>query len=224
MVLLFLKFFYRRYKDKIMHKIFHRPIIMPWMTYREVAIIEEVLKKLKPKKCLEWGTGYSTLVLSSFVRKSKSWISIEHDIAWAAKIKNINRKSNVAIYCIPPNNFPWTDEYGDGNFYDLKDYVEFPSRFMPFDFILIDGRARKDCLIKAYDMLSKEGIVILHDAQREYYHQPLKLYKYQLFLQEHMGRMIWIGSKGIDINKMINLNKYIKLERIFNKITKSSLN
>lgn len=221
MMLLFLKFFYRHWENKIAHKFFHKSILIPWMTYREAAIIEEVLRKLKPKKCLEWGAGYSTLVLSSFIRRSASWIAIEHDTAWAEKIKSINRRSKVAVYSVPPNHFPWTDEHGDGNFSDLKDYIEFPARFAPFDFILLDGRARRECLAKAHAIISKEGLVILHDAQREYYHPLFKLYKYQLLLRDYAGRIIWMGSKEIDVNKMLDFNKFcVNLDKAFNKLKK----
>jgi len=196
---------------------------MPWMTYTEVVLIEELLKNLKPKKCLEWGAGYGTLLFPSFINKKASWISIEHNIDWAEKIKKLNKNSNVAIYCVLPNHFPWTDEYEDGNFSDLRDYVEFPAKLAPFDFILVDGRARKDCLEKAYDIIGKEGLVILHDAQREHYREPLKLYKHQIFLQDYAGRAVWIGSKELSINKMFDFDKYIKLDRIFNRINNSCL-
>jgi hypothetical protein len=133
----------------------------PWMLDREIQIIEEVLRKLKPKKCLEWGSGYSTLFFPKRVRGITKWISIDHDKDWFTKIYEQNDSSNIELYHVPPNNFPWTDENNDGSVSDLRDYIDFPERFGKFDFILVDGRARKQCLIKAREIINDKGIVVL---------------------------------------------------------------
>jgi len=52
---------YREYKDKIVETVIKRRITKPWMKYREIEIIEEILKNLQPQRVLEWGAGYSTL-------------------------------------------------------------------------------------------------------------------------------------------------------------------
>ena len=50
------------------------------------------------------------------------------------------------IKYIPPNNYPWSDNNNDGSYEDLIDYIEFPDNHTPYDFILIDGRARLECI------------------------------------------------------------------------------
>jgi hypothetical protein len=114
--------FLKRYRDIIVRR-FQKEMIKPYMKHKEIAIIEDILKNLQPTKCLEWGCGYSTLFFPRFLRKNSEWVSIEHDKKWYIKIKSLNRNPNVKIFYIPPNNFPWTDEYGDGSYTDLRDYI-----------------------------------------------------------------------------------------------------
>ena len=192
---------YKEYRAKILAGAFNKTIAKPWMKYREIEIIEEILKNLQPQKVLEWGAGYSTLYFPKILTENAMWISVEHDKEWAAKIKNANRNRRVEIFQVQPNHFPWTDEFGDGAYSDLTNYVEFPSKFGKFDFILIDGRARKNCVVKAHELAKDEGVVVLHDATREYYHEPFKLYKYQVLFADYRqdGSGLWVGSKGINI-------------------------
>ena len=216
MIGLSLKLLAKNLDKKIVHKILRKPFLGPWMSPLEIIIVENILKGLKPKKCLEWGSGYSTLMFPKLLDRDSQWISVEHDFDWAKKIKSINKRSNVNIFYVAPNNLSWSDLYKDGAVSDLKDYIEFPCQFMPFDFILIDGRARKDCLIKALDLLKKGGIAVLHDAERVYYREPLGLYKYGFSFSDYThGKVkLWIGSNEVDIEKGFNVSQYLKLENI----------
>jgi len=223
MIIPFCKILYRYSKGKILWHLFHRTISRPMMSFAETIIIEEVLNNLKPMRCLEWGAGYSTLIFPRFAGQNTRWIALEHNPDWALKIKVLNKNPNVTISYIAPNKFPWSDENNDGGLLDLKDYIDFPDQFAPFNFILVDGRARKDCLIKAYDLCKEDGIVVLHDAERQYYQQPLRLYQYQFSFSEHTQGQIklWMGSKSINISKRFRVNRYTKLAqllRFFGKI------
>ena len=200
----------KEYRDTILERSLHKVIVKPWMRYKEIEIIEEILKNLQPLKCLEWGSGYSTLYFPKFLRKNARWISLEHEKNWASKIRSINQNLNVEIHCILPNILPWTDKHQDGDYSDLKDYIEFPSNFGKFDFILIDGRARKHCLIKAYNLIGNRGVVVLHDANRRYYHEPFKLYKNQVLFEDHRKHEggLWIGSKERKLNTILNVKRH----------------
>lgn len=220
---------YKKYKNKLLEEVFNKRVIKPWMSYKEIAIVEEILEKLQPIRCLEWGSGYSTLYFPRFLNQSAKWFSIEHDEDWAKKVRNMNQNLSVKIFFIKPNYYPWTDKYGDGAYSDLKEYVEFPSKFGEFDFILVDGKARKDCLIKANELVNNKGLVILHDANREYYYEPFELYKYQVLLQDirkladdslERGGGIWIGSKEDVIKRVFDIDKHRKLWAIYNKLGK----
>lgn len=186
-------------------------VIKPLMRDKEIIIIEEVLKNKRPKICLEWGAGYSTLYFSKYLEKDAKWIAVEHDKHWFDKIKRLVRQdSRVSIYYIPPNQSPWTDPYGDGSISDLKDYVTFPEKLNEkIDFILIDGRARKFCLITALKLLKDDGVVILHDANRKYYRSTFRHYKYQVLFEDlrYNDGGLWIGSK-LGLDNILNINKH----------------
>ena len=210
---------YKEYRDLLYEKITGKVIPKPWMKYREIEIIEEILKKLKPKRCLEWGAGYSTIYFPRFLDSDAKWVSIEHEKDWFERIKSLNKDSRVEIYLIQPNKYPWSDEYGDGDYSDLKDYIEYPSKFGKFDFILIDGRARRYCLIKAYKLLSNKGVVVLHDANRAYYHEPFKLFNHSLLFTDYREGWggIWIGSKKLKLENVIDVEKHAKFWKIISK-------
>ena len=210
----------KKCKEIILNKISKKLIIKPSMIYREIEIIEEILKNLQPQKVLEWGSGYSTLYFPKFVNRNTKWIALEHSKDWFIKIKKLNQNPNVTVIYIPPNHLSYTDTHENGSYSDFKNYIEFPSRFESFDLILIDGRARKDCLIKAHDLIFDKGIVILHDANRKYYHNPFKLYKNQVLFNDYRKFQggIWIGSNKIDILRLLNVNKYKLLWKIYEKI------
>jgi len=202
---------YQTVVNKITVK-FNRKKIKPWMDERQIDLIEWLLKTIKPKVCLEWGVGLSTLYFPKFLDKNAKWYAVEHDCQWSDKIKLINKNKNVSINYVKPNHFPWTDVNGDGAYSDLKDYVDFPDKLGKFDFILVDGRARGECLEKARQILTQNGIIVLHDAQREYYHNALGFYKYGIVLHDNYShRDLWVGSKDIDITYLINIKKLQKL-------------
>jgi len=187
-------------------------IIKPLMAMKDIMIITEILKKKKPKKCLEWGAGYGTLYFPQYLDEDAKWIAIEHDREWFGKVKQLiycNHK--ISMYYVPPNHSLWTDDYGNGTFSDFKDYVRFPKRFNEkFDFILIDGRARKSCLEYAFGLLEIDGIVVLHDANRKYYHEPFELYDYQALFKDSRRDSggIWIGSKTLGLHNILDINKH----------------
>ena len=220
-----IRYMYKKYKNRFTPRFLKKQEISPWMRYKEIIIMNELLTNLQPEHCLEWGAGYSTLYFPNLLNKNMKWISVEHDKDWARKIKKLNQRSNVKIHHQKPNHFPWTDEYEDGTYSDLKDYVEFPSKFGKFDCILVDGRARNDCLIKAFDHVEKNGVVILHDANRKYYHEPFKLFKYQALYEDARDDAggIWIGSKGVQIETIFDVNKYKNLWYLIEKYSNKTL-
>jgi len=124
------------------------------------------------------------------------------------KTKNCNIfgvYKGVNVIYITPNNHTWSDVNGDGSYSDLEHYVEKPSQLGRFDFMLVDGRARNACLDKATKIIEENGVVILHDANRVYYHESFKLFKYGVFLTDHRVNAggLWIGSHGIDVYSKI---------------------
>ncbi len=207
-----------RITDIIQRRILRKNLLKPYLHDKEMEVMEEILRNLRPLKCLEYGSGFSTVYFSKFLDKNSKWIAMEHDKEWFEKIKNINKSPNIEVFLVPPNRYPWQGKEEDGTYYDFKEYIEFTGRFGKFDFIFIDGRAREHCLVKAYELLEDDGIVVLHDAQRVYYHRPLKLYKYQMVIDAEGIAHLWVGSKGLDLKTILDIDKYEKAWQVYAKL------
>lgn len=219
LVLVLIYQIYIEMRDRTIYKYLNKDMVKPWMRHRELTIILEVIENLQPKKCLEWGSGYSTLIFPELIHGDFKWISLEHDKKWSEKIKDMNDCSNVEIHHISTDCS--SSSKNNNNF---KEYVEFPNKFGKFDLIFVDGRAREKCLIKGYKLLEDDGVIILHDANREKYHKPLELYKqHSLFqdLREEDGG-IWLGSKKCNLEEVLDLEKHKDLWNLYRKVGKLS--
>ena len=95
----------------------------------------DVLRSLRPRRCLEWGAGASTLYFPGYLAADASWLAIEHDGAWAASTQHVSQHPNVVIAHVAPDRTPWN---GDGTAKDFAAYLAYPAQRGPFDFILVD--------------------------------------------------------------------------------------
>lgn len=197
----------------------------PWMKSMEIEIAEELLARLRPRKCLEWGAGYSTLRFPELLAREATWLAVEHDREWAAKIDAMNERPNVRIRHVEANRCPWSDPDGDGAYSDLADYVDHPTASAPFDFVLVDGRARASCLQRATVLATATGVVLLHDAQRPYYHSALTNYEHQVWFRfrdlrarGRRQRALWIGSRGLPIETVLDVERHRRIWRVYDAI------
>lgn len=142
------------FKLKLPVDINENPI--PWLTYSSIDFLSNRLTK--ELNILEFGSGNSTFYFAS---KTKSVTSIEHNQLWYNKLK-IKLPSNAKIL-----------------FSDESKYEEILENLSDnFDIILIDGIRRNECIKKSYNYLSKKGIIILDDSEREEYFEGIDfLYK-----------------------------------------------
>lgn len=157
----------------------------PEMWLSEIKYIEDTLVSLaKQNECLkvlEWGSGNGTVYFSKFLKKKNTnfkWIAIEHFVPWYEKVtamlKEHNLCDNVQCFLKSPT---YQENKNIQEMLDLDEYINFPSTLgIKFDFILVDGRKRKECLKRASTILSSDGVVILHDAERQWYHDGCKYY------------------------------------------------
>lgn len=179
----------------------------PWMRSKEMSIFQEVIERHQPLRCLEWGAGLSTLYFPKLLPASARWYAIEHNEAWAIRLKTMNQSSRIEIHEVSPNVPNWQ---GDGTYGEFENYLEFPGRFAPFDLIIIDGRARKECLKIGAQWLSERGVIILHDANRTKYHDGFESYPFsELFQDYHKGNGgVWVGSRQVPIKNVINVERH----------------
>jgi len=113
----------------------------------------------KDMNVLEWGSGASTIAIS---KRVKSIISIEHDYKYFSFITKQKLPENVILKYIERNKPEKTGH--DGTYEDYKNYIEFPKSLnKKFDLIFIDGRARVECAKQAVNMLTENGIILIHD-------------------------------------------------------------
>jgi hypothetical protein len=211
---------YKEYKNKLLNSCFGITAVKPMMKYREIDIVTEILKALRPRKCLEWGSGYGTMYFPSLLDGDAKWTAVEHNQEWALKVQDMNKRPNVSIFHVSPNSSKWTDPDNDGAFSDLEDYIEFPGRFGTFDFILVDGRARKECMARALKLITDNGIVVLHDANREYYHETFGLFEHGVYFENYRPNShgLFIGSRGAEIGDVLDVEKHKKLWGFYNGI------
>lgn len=201
------------------------------MKMRELDIIKEILIKLKPKRCLEWGSGYSSTYFPAFQESIQEWHAIEHHPGWSEIVRNKITDNRITLHSIPPDDpsyFQFKGKYGprlEGTYQDFKSYVDFPKSLGgTFDFIFIDGRARKDCLKLAFELVSENGVVIVHDANRDNYFEDLPPFNSSIrftdFRQHRKEGGIWIGSKYRPVEEILETADHKKLWASHNILAK----
>jgi hypothetical protein len=197
--------------------------IEPWMKTRELDIIVESLAICRPAHCLEWGAGASTLYFPSRLPSLVSWLSIEHDRAWHDTTASRNQDPRVALVCIPPDRGDYPGTRQEGSYADFKAYVEYPASLgRRFDFIFIDGRARAACLAQAFDLVTDQGLVILHDANRDRYVESLPPFAHLLRLTDYRKNRggILLASRGRAIEEFIDVRRHQRLWRGHDRLAK----
>lgn len=212
----------REYRDKVLERILKQEVRKPWMKYREIRIMEDLLSGLRPERALEWGAGYGTSHFSRLLAPGGTWTAIEHDPAWAARIRE-GAPPNVEVHAVQADQEAWRPENGDGTYADFQEYVEYPARFAPFDFILVDGRAREACLRKARELLAPGGVVVLHDANRRFLSQAWELFPRQLLFQDYRRYSggLWIGSVDRELASLFDLSRHRRIWRLYNVLGRS---
>lgn len=151
------------------------------MKEREIEIFTDLLLKNKPKKVLEYGCGYSTIYYPKFLPEGARWIAVEHNKMWSDNVKKGINNGNTVIYCIPPDIEPYEK---DGFEKDFTSYIKKGAEGAPYDLILVDGMAREVCIDRAYDMLTDDGLLVVHDANRVHYRDAMKKFPYVLILED----------------------------------------
>lgn len=154
------------------------PLGKPPMDLHEDGLFyfKNLLQRYKKIDVLEWGSGHSTRYFPEYLQSldiEYTWKAMEHHEGWYQTVKNFNTK-NVEVVLADK---------------DSKEYLEPGGKY---DLIYIDGRNRAQCLLNATKMLKKGGVVLLHDAQRERYHEAFKDYYWKYIGYEEP--LLWHGQ------------------------------
>lgn len=207
-------------RDQFLREVVRWPPRRPWMKHREIAVLSELVRALRPRRALEWGAGYSTLYFPTLLPPGARWTAIEHDGAWAEIVRRRRPGPGAQVVHVPADRFPWTDEDGDGAYEDLRSYVDAAARYAPLDFILVDGRARRACVRRSLDWIADRGVVVLHDANRAAYRAAFDGYPQQLLLLDHRvgSGGLWIGSRGASLDELLHVDWHRRLWRLYSRI------
>lgn len=171
-------FSYRKYNQKGISSIKEE---LPWLSFRAVEFLK---KNIHPDMiAFEYGGGGSTAFFNGRVKKL---VTVEHDEKWFAWLQDYLKDKLrsewtprfiaaapgdlfVPADASEPLHFASNDEPSKGKNY--RDYVnailDYPENY--FDVILIDGRARTSCVAVSFSRLKPGGILVLDNAEREYY-------------------------------------------------------
>ncbi|MDR2430503.1 MAG: glycosyltransferase family 92 protein [Puniceicoccales bacterium] len=117
----------------------------------------------RPIHILEWGSGISTAIICDGVCEGSQVLSIEHDANYRLGIpeKWRDRLTQKILATQRP--------YGNSENYVSYPLLKHLQDGIKYDLILIDGRNRADCLAVAALLLADDGVVFLHDAERDLY-------------------------------------------------------
>jgi hypothetical protein len=161
----------------------------PWITFDAIDFVSDFIRRQKargePLRVFEYGSGGSTLFWQGH---GAECISIEHDATWSEIVRSRIDPRRVDYRLIAPRQ---TEEGGsrdpaDPTAYassasrtlDFRDYASaidaFPDRYFPI--VLVDGRARPSCMMHAAPKVQARGLLVLDNADREYYTSKLGKY------------------------------------------------
>lgn len=167
--------------------------------------IDCLVKYLDSKDvCFEWGSGGSTWNYAPHV---KEFYSVENNKNWFDTVNNKFKEKNInnaTVYFKPHHEFKLDDDLdreaknllkltlnvkvvdgihysicrGDIEWHRYIDYInsiKIPNK--TFSKVFVDGRARQFCAFRALNYLNDDGILFLHDFNRERYHTVLDYYQ-----------------------------------------------
>jgi predicted O-methyltransferase YrrM len=213
----------RDVRAKLNRKLFDR-VDAPWMKAKELDILLEVLDRLAPTRCLEWGAGTSTLYFPARLPGLTRWLSLEHHAEWFKTVAGRNTDPRVEVVHLPPDQGDYITTRREGTLEDFRSYVGYPeSRGERFDFILVDGRARSACLQAAFRLVEERGVVALHDANRAAYMEDLPPFAHQERFTDwkQRGGGLWLGSRDRPLAEVLDVARHRQLWRGHQRVART---
>ncbi len=141
----------------------------PWWSFKAQSKIEDILKG-GDKHVFEYGSGNSTAWLAE---RAATVTSVEHDSGFYNMLKSQLPDNVTLINALPrklaigeTSMFSSKQIRHEG--FDFKDYVHsIRQTGRKFDLIVIDGRARPQCLEEAMKHLTPNGTIFLDDVVKK---------------------------------------------------------
>ncbi|WP_107038012.1 O-methyltransferase [Brumimicrobium mesophilum] len=153
----------------------------PWISPPATLFFDEWLDK--DKVGAEFGSGISTIF---FAARTKAMVCIEHYEPWYKKVTDLFKEKGITnidyrFIEVDKNNknkalTPQLENYlkqecAANIMWDFQNYFESLADFEDehFDFILVDGRARPECVLYSIDKLKSGGLMVLDNSERKRY-------------------------------------------------------
>jgi Methyltransferase domain len=153
---------------------------LPWWVYGAAERVDRFIADRDGKaKVFEYGSGASTLWLA---RRAHEVHSVEHHAEFAdlmaGKVADL---PNVSLRHVPAKRMaagrqpPTPSRRFGQRGLDYTDYVRsIDAVDGEFDLIVVDGRAREECLRRSVERLAPGGIVLFDNSNRRRYQQALR--------------------------------------------------
>ncbi len=159
-------------------------------------------------RMLEWGAGGSTVWLAQNLPEGATLTSIEHDREWFYEVANHlgnggrGRRGNVRLLLREPTGpLGANATAAEDDPTNLQPFID-GADGERFDVILVDGYARGASMAKARTLLNPGGVVVLHDAQREWYDDAKSLFAARGHMgscPDYPGPELWWGTNIGDV-------------------------
>lgn len=152
---------------------------VPWWTFEAADEVDAFLRGRPGARVFEWGSGASTVWLA---RRAVSVVSVEHDPGWAARTARAlaaRDTHNVELRVVEPD-----PRRARGGVRSAKpgfaglDFTAYADAIEDvdgrLDLVVIDGRAREACLVRALDRLADDGLIVLDNVDRARYRDAVE--------------------------------------------------
>ena len=176
----------------------------PWLAYPTLRWLDATLRR--DMTVFEYGAGASTLY---FAKRVDHVLSVEHDAAWHAIVQRRLAEAgvdNVTLVHAAPEPSPPVE-------YDCERFASAAPGFerMTFeryvktidsqaddslDLVLVDGRARASCGLRAWRHVRPNGFLLLDDSERPEY-TPLHL----RFDRHERVDLVGIKDKALELSR-----------------------
>jgi hypothetical protein len=145
----------------------------PWWTYKAIDEVQAWLAWRDNTRVFEWGSGASTVWLQQRVTEV---ISVEHDQNFAPMVRpflgaNAKLLDRPGVRSFNPKIASEKPGFTD---LDFESYVHAIDDLSGnFDMIVIDGRARSECLALAIPRLNQGGLIVFDNSRRRRYREAI---------------------------------------------------
>lgn len=148
---------------------------LPWWTFSAIDRVEAFLAQHPQARIFEYGSGSSTIWLA---KRAGTVESIEHDPNWTSQMEPyVQEHPNIRLRTVVPthsSNPLCASGKAEWQGFDFSGYVHAIDGTEAYDLIVVDGRARSDCLKVALPHLRPGGLIVFDDSYRARYQTALR--------------------------------------------------